>query len=259
MSEHAIRRPRRRAASLGAALLAALGLLGCQAIPGSGPVSEGLASLDQAEQPVQFDSGGPAEGASQEDIVRGFVRAMTTSVDDYAVAREFLTPAYGPQWDPSAGVFVDEGNQPYHSAGDDIGELRLSGHATVDARGTLTPLPAGSEDAMRFEFEQVGEEWRISSAPNGIILDRTTFAAVWAPRQLYFLSGDDRLVPETRWFLNRASLISTQIVGELLAGPADTEAQALRTAFPAGTVLTSSAVPVNNGIARIDQIGRAHV
>ncbi|MFC7766173.1 GerMN domain-containing protein [Leucobacter soli] len=104
---------------------------------------------------------------------------------------------------------------------------------------------------MRFEFTQVGGEWRISSAPNGVILDRISFSAVWTNRQLYFLTPDNRLVAETRWFLNRATL-STQIISGLLDGPNEADAQALRTGFPSGTTLASDSVPVNGGIARIE-------
>jgi len=227
------------------------GLVGCQAIPGSGPVSEGLTDLSQAEQPVQFDPPSPVPGATPEEIVRGFVRAATSSVDDYAIAREFLAPDYADQWEPNEGVFIDDGAQPYTEGDEQVGTLTLSGIARVDATGTLTPLPAGEATEMRFEFVEVGGEWRISSAPNGIILDRNTFSAVWTPRQLYFLSADNRLVPETRWFLNRATL-ATQIVAGLLAGPSEVDAEALHTAFPSGTALTSRAVPISNGVAQIE-------
>jgi len=236
---------------LGVVALVATGLLACQTIPDAGPVTEGLSDLSQAEQPVQFDPPAPAAGASREEVVRGFVRAATSSVDDYAIAREFLTPDYAEAWEPTEGVFIDEGTQPYREVGENVGELSLSGIATVDAAGTFTPMPAGADTEMRFEFEQIDGEWRIASAPNGIILDRNTFSAVWTPRQLYFLSPDDRLVPETRWFLNRATL-ATQIVGGLLAGPAEDDAEALRTAFPSGSTLTSRAVPISGGVAQIE-------
>ncbi|MBO1900624.1 GerMN domain-containing protein [Leucobacter weissii] len=247
MSTSKIRRGLRAAA----AALIALGLAACQSIPGSGPVQEGLANLDQAEQPVQFKPGGPMQGAGQDEIVRGFVRAAMSSSDDYAIAREFLTPGYAPTWDPTSGVFVDEGTQTYRPVGEDNGELSLTSIATVDADGALTPVSSGAAITLPFEFEQIGGEWRIASAPNGIILDRNSFSTLWTPRQLYFLSADDRLVPETRWFLNRATL-STQIVGELLEGPVEPDTEFLRTAFPSGTALVSTSVPISAGVAQID-------
>lgn len=242
---------RRRALSLVAAALAAVMLTACQAIPASGPVREGLTDLTQADQPVQFDPSGPQPGATQEDIVRGFVRAASSITDDYAIARQFLAPSYRDGWDPSLGVFVDEGTQPFHAEEGDVGVLSLSGLAVVDEHGTLVPIRPGPTTEARFELERIEGEWRIVSAPSGVILDKSTFTALWTTRQLFFLSSDNRLVPDTRWFLNRAAL-TTQIVGELLAGPSEGISEALHGAFPAGTALTSSSVPVTDGTAHID-------
>lgn len=237
------------AAALVAAALTAL--TACQAIPSSGPVREGLSDLSQSEQQVQFNPGGPLPGASQEDIVRGFVAAGSSSTDDYAIARQFLAPGYKDQWEPSLGVFVDEGTQSFQAEEGDVGLLSLSGIATVDQHGTLAPLAPGPRTEMRFELEEVDGQWRISSAPAGVILDKSTFTAIWSPRQLYFLTSDNRLIADTRWFLNRATL-STQIVSELLAGPSESMIGVLRGAFPSGTALTSSSVPVTDGTAHID-------
>jgi len=235
------------------ALLAtlALALAGCQAIPSSGPVREGLTSLSQADQPVQFNPGGPTPGSSQEDIVRGFISAASSSADDYAIAREFLTFELANSWEPEAGVLVDEGTQQYRDAGDTAGVLSVSAIAAVDGRGALQPLGPGEATELRFEFAEVDGEWRISSAPSGIVLDKSTFTAVWAPMPLYFLNASNRLVPDTRWFLNRPT-ITTQIVGELLAGPTEGMSEVLYSAFPGGTTLVSGAVPVVDGTARID-------
>lgn len=240
-----------RLRALAVTLLVSLGLAGCQGIPSSGPVNEGLKSLSQADQPVQFNPGGPTAGASQEDIVRGFVSAAASSADDYATAREFLAPEYADAWDPSLGVLVDEGTQQYREAEENVGVLSLSVIASVDGRGTLQPVGPGAATEVRFEFAEVNGQWRIASAPTGIILDKNTFAAVWTPLQLYFLSADNRLVSDTRWFLNRAT-ISTQVVGELLAGPTEQMIEVLHSALPAGTALAAGAVPVVDGTARID-------
>ena len=231
--------------------VAAVALTACQSIPASGPVREGLANFDQADQPVQFNPDGPAIGASQEEIVRGFVRAASSSSDDFAIAREFLAPAYSTEWDPSFGVFIDEGEQSFREAEGDVGVLSLRGLATVDEHGTLAPVQPGPATEARFELVQVQGEWRIASAPAGTILDKSTFTAVWSSRQVYFLSPDNRLVSESRWFLNRATL-STQIVGGLLDGPSADMTGALRSAFPSGTTLVANSVPVVDGAAQID-------
>lgn len=237
-----------------AALLALLcgGMTACQAVPGAGPVQEGLSDLSQGEQPLQFNPGGPIAGTDPEGIVRGFVRAATRSDNNYEIARQFLAPDYATKWQPGDQVFVNEGAQSYRQVSDTVGELSLTGVATVDEGGTLTPLRSDQGSTrMHFEFTKVGGEWRIASAPNGVILDKSNFSLIWTSRPLYFLTPDNRLVAENRWFLNGATL-STQVVSALLAGPSEADAGALRTAFPSGTTLASDAVPVNGETAHIE-------
>lgn len=246
-----MRTPRRIVSLLTLGLVGALTVTACQAIPIDGPVQPGLTDFSQAEQPVHFDPDGPIEGASQEEIVRGFVRAATSTDDDYAVARQFLTPEYVSQWSPSAGVLIEEGGQSFSVDEEGVATLEVSSAAVVDEHGAFSLASAASPTELRFELEEVRGEWRISSAPNGVVLDRAAFTTLWLPMQLYFLTPDNRLVSETRWFLNRPTL-STRIVSELLGGPAAEMDASLRTAFPDGTALTSSSVPVSDSVARID-------
>lgn len=247
-------RRRRSLRGLGVALAAALALSGCAGIPGSGPVEPGLSDINQAEQLVQFSAFGPTIGASQEELVRGFLIAANSPTDDYSVAREYLTPEYAGQWDPYFGVLIGEGSRPYRADGDDAGMLSLSVVAEVEPNGRLLPTEAGESTELRFEFVRHGSEWRISSAPAGVILDRSTFEAIWSQHQLNFLGPEGRLVPDTRWFLSRAAL-STEIVGALLEGPSKRFSQVVRTGFPQGVKLTRTAVPVEDGLARVDLTG----
>ena len=245
------RRPLRAILALVVVSLTTLPLAACATVPDSGPVREGLESLDQGERGVLFNPSGPIPGADQETIVRGFVRAASSSEGDYEIARQFLAPTYADQWDPWSGVIVDEGAPQFQSPKEGVAVLSLRVVATVDGAGSMTPAEPGSHDDVQFELAEVGGEWRIVSAPNGIILDRNTFMAVWAARPVYLLSADRRLVPDTRWFLNRPTM-STQIVRELIAGPSASMAGALHTAFPKGTVLMSGSVPIVDGTAVID-------
>lgn len=245
------RRPARSILALAVAMFATLALAACDAVPDSGPVREGLESLDQSERGVLFNPSGPIPGADQEAIVRGFVRAASSSEGDYEIARQFLAPTYADQWDPWSGVIVEEGAQQFQSLREGVAVLSLRVVATVDAAGSMTPAEPGSHDDVQFELAEIEGQWRIISAPNGIILDRNTFTAVWTSRPLYLLSADRRLVPDTRWFLNRPTM-GTEIVRELIAGPSASMAGALHTAFPEGTVLMSGSVPIVDGTALLD-------
>lgn len=234
-----------------AAMMLAAVTVGCATIPGSGHVEVGLTDLAQAEQFYQFTPAGPVLDASQEDVVRGFVAAATSSTDDYAVAREFLSTDYGAQWDPYYGVIVDEGGRAYRTDGGAAGVLSLSATSKIDSAGQMLPVEPGPATDVRFEFERVGGQWRISSAPSGIILDKSTFRAIWTDHQLYFVGSGEVLVPQTRWFIARAAL-ATEIVGALVEGPSERMLESLHSGFPAGTTLISQSVPVVDGLARVD-------
>lgn len=242
---------KRRIMQHAAAMLAVLALAGCGSIPSAGPVEVGLGDLQQVEQLVQFNPPGPTPDSSQEDIVRGFVLAATSSANDYEVARQYLTRQYANQWDPHYGVQIDEGKRSYRSESDVAGALSLSIVANVDDNGEMQPVPPGPVTDLRFELEKSGDQWRIASAPNGIILDRSDFLAIWSSHELSFLGAGGYLVPETRWYLTSAAL-ATEIVNGLVDGPSERMRESIRTAFPPGSELTNGTVPVVDGHAKID-------
>lgn len=248
---------RRRANRLMRLMLVAvssLALAACASVPGAGPVETGLQDLAQAERLVQYSASGPSAGDTQEQLVRGFLLAANASADNYSVAREFLTPAYAENWDPYDGVLVSEGTRPYRADGDNAGILSLALAAKVDAAGTLRPVEAGASTELRFEFEKQGNEWRISSAPSGLMIERPSFVTIWSSHQLYFLGAGGRLVPETRWFLSRTAL-ATEVVTALLEGPSSRLEAVVHSGFPPGVKLAKSTVTVADGLARVDLTG----
>lgn len=245
-------RRRWRAASMALAAAAMLAVSGCMSIAGAGTVQTGLKDLERVEQsPVQYNADGPVPGASQEDIARAFVVAAISPIDDYAVAREFLEPDYADQWDPTFGVLIDDGRRQYSADGDAAGVLSVGAVAKVDGDGALLPVEPGPETELRFEFTQVGGEWRIASAPSGIILDSTKFQEIWTAQQLYFVGPANTLVPETRWYVSRSAL-ATELVTDLLQGPGERLRDAVHSGFPTGTALVSNSVPIVEGRARVD-------
>ena len=245
----------RRAGAVAAAT--ALLLTGCSTIPSSGNVQVGLEDLQQDEPyQGQYNPQRPVAGASQADIVNGFLLAGTANADDYAVAREFLTTEYAEQWDPDSGVLIDDGSRPYRRDGDSAGVVSITAVEKVDAQGLMLPVEPGKSTELRFEFERVGSEWRISSAPNGIVLDSATFQTIWSPHQLAFVGPQRTLVPETRWYLVRAAT-ATEVVSALIEGPSERMRESIRTAFPSGTELVNGTVPVVDGRAQIDLTGEA--
>ncbi len=253
-----VRRRLARALSIATiASVAIASLTGCAMIPRSGDVHEGVSAPANESDLIQFLPSGPADGASPQEILRGFVDAATSPRDDWGIAREFLTKTFSAEWKPTAGVLIDQGNR-------DVTQKALSGdaaefvldtsvYARVDESGNYADTPA-TRTQLSFGFALQGGQWRISSAPAGVLLDQSTFGQVFADQSLYFFDPSfERLVPDVRWFPARVST-STRVIKALLSGPSSWLAQsdAVVSTIPPEAVLVADSVPVQDGTATVN-------
>lgn len=128
--------------------------------------------------------------------------------------------------------------------------------AEIDATGVYTEVASTTALSLDYGFVQEEGEWRISSPPSGVVIDRTTFEQVFSTHALYFFDPSyTYLVPDMRWFASRAdSSTSTTIVTELLRGPTPwlSDSGAVVSAFPTGTSLAAETVPVEAQQAVVD-------
>lgn len=236
--------------AIGAAALLML-LTGCVGIPTSSRVTVGQALAEQDTGDFQFFPLGPVDGADQEEILSGFVAAFTGSDDDYGVARQFLSVGFAESWDPRSNVTVRTSAQRYTSLDAGTMEYAVNATATVDAIGQLRQSSAPVPLTLRFSFVSERGQWRISAAPDGIVLADATFQAIFAAHTLYFLgASSDALVPNLRWF--PAGIAALRVVTAVLAGPPPWLQGAARSAFPEGTRLESPSLKVDSGVAIID-------
>ena len=231
----------------------ALGLMltACQGIPTSGGVHQGMQDFSRSEQTIEYRPDSPMPDASPEEIIRGFLEAGSSPTNGYEIAREFLTHDYRAQWNPNVSATIDDGRREFIEGPDDTATMMIGGIATIDEGGSLTQIDTDETTQFQFELAHEDGEWRIASAPNGVILDRSTFSDIWSSHQLYFTGSRDTLVPDTRWFLNRAT-VGTYIVNELLSGPPEALTGVAYSAFPTGTRLSNDAVIIDNGTVHID-------
>lgn len=242
---------RRRANAILALLAAVLVLTGCVGIPTSGDVTVGQKLEEQDSGDFEFFPLAPTEGADQEAILAGFVAAFTGSAEDFRVAREFLSESFADDWNPRSGVTVRTALQRFSSIDPTTMEYSVAAAATVDAAGAYRqngePVPL----TLRFEFVQENGEWRINSAPDGIVLADATFRSIFDTHVLYFLGPTDTaLVPDLRWFPSGSAAL--RVVSALLDGPPDWLRGAASTAFPEGTKLVAPSVEVQSGVAIVD-------
>ena len=245
-------RIRRLLASLVAGATA-VALAACASIPGSGPVESGRPIEEDRAQGVRYYPAAPFEGASREEIVQGFLDAGTGAQNDFAVAREYLDPEIAADWRPTGQVLVIEGQVAMKTETDRVVSVSVQVRGRVDAHGNYRESVAPTPETLRFELDEIDGEWRITDAPNTIVLVRQYFNDLFKARTLYFFGSELRyLSPDVRWFLANGDAAS-RVVRELLVGPGQWLAVggAVRSAFPDGVMLRQP-VRVEGGTAIVD-------
>lgn len=240
---------RRRWAWLG--VLATFALAGCAGIPNSGPVNPGKPAA--GEESLDFDqlADGPRKGDTQEQVLRGFLDAASSPQNNYQAAKSFLTQEFAALWRPDDGVTIDNfSTRVVTPKSGDALVLTTTPSAQIIGFGQYEPT-AATPVSLPYTFVKTGGEWRISAAPDGLVVDAQDFGRVFTPYTLYFFDPSYRYsVPDVRWFAGRDSA-QTSIVRAQLAGPADWLAPGVATAFPAGAKLEPDAVPISNGVAEV--------
>ena len=258
MSERTVRsRMPHRFAWAGLLCSVAVVLSGCVGIPSSGPVNPGISiRAGGVDDGAVLIPEGPAPGAKPAQILQGFIAAFAGSQNNYAVAREFLGGDFKTEWDPRSSVLVRTGGTRTDSIGTNQMSYTINTVADVDSSGSYTRSPQSESQVLTYQFAKEKGQWRITEAPQGIVLPESTFGSVFSEQTLYFLDPTgQRLVPDRRWFPTGAQPV--RIVSALLTGPPSSLRGAVYSAFPDGTKLSSPLVPVQDGIAKIDLTAEA--
>lgn len=236
-----------------ALLLSASLLSGCAQLPTKVDIKSGpeLVAPEAADFSYYVPTG-PVEGASQQEIVSGFLAAGTGPQNDYSVARDFLTDEFAQRWNPAAEVLIRDGAPGFTPSGDNslIVDVRVG--ASVDEHGSYQENLEPEQVTLRFTLEREDGEWRISRAPNLTVVTSPVFSVVFNAFQVYFYNNtQNALVSDLRWFPSRAST-GTKLVNALLAGPSAHLAQGVVSTIPQGTKLTIDAVNIQDGVAKVD-------
>ena len=242
------------------AVLLLASLTGCATLPVSGPVRIGP-DLEPPSDSTSFyySPATPVDGASETEILAGFLAAGTAPQNDYAIAREYLSESIRATWNPNQELLIQRSTPQVTLTDSGTALVEVEVTARVDANGRYETLPAGSTRTLEYTFSEQAGQIRISSAPDVTIVIRPVFDVVFRSYSVYFLDhAKSALVPELRWFpANPAT--GTKLVNSLLAGPSDWLKPAVVSAIPAGTVLSLDAVTVQEEVALVDLSARALV
>lgn len=215
----------------------AVALAACSGLPTSSTVNYGLSTSDAPDSDdVSFllpDS--PQPGATPEQIVEGFIRAGSGpgAGARWDRAREFLAPEFKDEWDPTAGVTVDVFEDREATETDDRAvTMSITAVANVESDGTYVPAEL-SRISLSYELVDVGGEWRISLAPDGVVLDRDEFPRVFHSYSvMYFDTSWQYLVPDARWYPTTSA--AREVALAVGSGASPWLAESVQSAFPEG-------------------------
>lgn len=242
----------------------ALSLAACASLPTTGDVRPGLAAVSSdSGSDVAYLPQGPSDGMDPEQIVRGFIDAASSPKDSWVIAREYLTAPAAQKWKPDNGVTIDTSLSDRRYVTPEITKqatvatvrLALLQAASVDENGSYSSTPVTGSAELPFTLAKGKDgQWRISSAPDGIVLDAQSFADgdVFAPYSLqYFDPTWTYLVPDVRWFPKRENTAS-RIVQSLVSGkPSAWLVNGVRTAFTGDVGLARNTVTPDSQIAEV--------
>ena len=179
-------------------LLCVVVLAACSGIPRSSGVNQGSAVVPVENDAIEFLPAGPIQNGSIEQILRGFIEASSSPVSDYAIARQFLTPDFASAWDATTAVNVDSGLRNVSQTGENTGRLVFALTAQVGAQGNYAEINPAVPTTFEYTFQQVDGQWRISAAPNGVVIDRFTFDQVYQSHPLYFFDSTNTMLVPSR-------------------------------------------------------------
>ncbi|MFJ8074599.1 LpqB family beta-propeller domain-containing protein [Streptomyces sp. NPDC096176] len=248
------RRYGRLGARRASALLGCSGVLlaGCASMPDSGDVHTVKAS-QRADSQVRVYAVPPRKDATPDEIVTGFLEAMTSDDTNFDTARSYLTPDASKKWRPQESTTVlvsapDPGT-PVPGRRDNPGmSYSLLGQqiATVDAQHAYQPVPPSDYRRtihLSQKGGQDGKQWRIDSLPSGLLLGASDFERNYrSVNKYYFASGRDVMVADPVFIRQRQDPVTrmdpvTQAVKALLEGPTNWLKPVVESRFPSGTGL----------------------
>ena len=218
-----------------AACAATLVLGGCTTMPGD-TTPQAVRTFEAPDQEIDVPE--PRRDAAPDLVLRDFYAASVHPTDDYAAAREFLTPEAREQWDPSAGTWIVDGINVIGDGGDgtDDGAQTFGTRASIvgalGENGAYETQTSLYEDSVELEMNDEGQ-WRIAQLPDGVLLERQAFLDSHAPRNLYFLdpSGNE-LVPDRRWLYRGVDDGAGELLNTMREGPRPRLAPGVTTAMP---------------------------
>ncbi|MFI6276222.1 LpqB family beta-propeller domain-containing protein [Streptomyces sp. NPDC050988] len=257
-------------------------LTGCASMPDGGDL-RGVEASQRPDPQVRVFAMPPRENAQPEEIVQGFLEALTSDDPGFETARKYLTGEASKEWRPnqSTTVLADgpntaaEHSGSREATGDYVYSLTGTRVAKVDSQFAYEPA-AGTYNELvhlaKYKEKDGSKQWRIDELPQGLVMGKSDFQRNYlSVNKYYFASNtsggtDDQLgaVADPVYVREQVDPV-TQMVRSLLKGPTSWLKPVVRSSFPTGTALKKGVktlapddqnrltVPLNDKADRIGQ------
>ena len=220
--------------SLAAVAAAAALIAGCTTLP-TNTEPQAIRSFEPpVEQPTNL---GPQPGREPDLLLRDFYSASARPTQDYVAARSYLAPGTADRWDPRQSTLVVDRIDLITQAGPTAErrafDVRASVIGRINTGGSYVPENGTYEATITMERNDE-DEWRITSLPSGIVLERTELRNQYQPHRVFFLDPSDTvLVGDRRWIHSDHQGLDTALISLLMQGPSQTLAPAVNNPVPA--------------------------
>ena len=220
----------------------------CTTLPESGSVRTFKAPVRTTQNDAPyFVPDPPVKGATQTQIVQGFLDAMVANPINIPTARSFLTTQSASGWRPSA-TLVYETSSVEQTDRDVV--VRFSDAHRLDARGSWENGQTRTQSVHLNVVREDGE-WRIDNPPSALIVKSSFFESQFVPFDVFFYDHTGRVLVPDLVYTPRGEATATKLVSSLLAGPDPRLAPVVRSAFPDSAELDGSVKVTDRGVALV--------
>jgi hypothetical protein len=243
-------------------------------MPDSGDL-RGVESTPRQDTPVRVFALPPQEDAQSQEIVQGFLEALTSDDPHYETARQYLTADAAKTWEPERATTVlaqgPEIDAARAGSREDSNDLlfTLTGSkvGTVDEQGSYAPGDGNYHQSVHLVRDQKTHQWRIDGLPQGVVMGKSDFQRNYMSVNKYYFASNTTgprtvAVADPVYVRERVDAM-TQMVRSLINGPTSWLRPVARSSFPTGTELQKDVtsltpddqskltVPLNGKAARV--------
>lgn len=214
-------------------------LVGCAAIPSSGPLEVIDTQVEADDEFVRVIAKPPVAGMSQLDIVQGFITAISDASNDYSIAREYLAADVSAEWNPDEIVVFDSSSVTFSAVTSNKVTVKGNAVGEITRFNRLRIFEQTKPFTYTFRLDDINSEKRIAKRPDVTLISYGNLIRSYSGYSLYFVDDAlEYLAPEAIWLPDFSSGIETRLVREIIAGPKTQ----LKTAVPQGLELEFDSV-----------------